>query len=155
MSGQAARSRNLSAAVIALLLVACGSHGSWAPREPSVDGWPLGTEDGGCGAPTTNGKPVGDLVAIASLKLPDPHPVITDVRCYLQGPYLSDGQLVVVKSTGGEFVVVFSFADGTRNAIGVGCTIGGCWYDEPYRERPRGVTLIPVEGVSAMFAGLA
>ena len=133
-------------ASIALLSVACAGRGSWAPREPSIDAWPLGTEDSGCGAPTTDGKPVGDLVAIAMSKLPDPRQEITETRCYLEGSYLSDGQQVVVKSTGATFIVVFSFADGTRKAIGVGCSVGGCGPSVPYTERPRDVTLIPVSG---------
>jgi len=133
-------------AAIALLSVACASHGSWAPREPSIDGWPLGTEDSGCGAPTTDGKAVGDLVAIARSKLPDPRQEITETRCYLEGPYLSDGQQLVVRSTGATFIVVFSFADGTRKAIGVGCSVGGCGPSVPYTGRPRDVTLIPVSG---------
>jgi hypothetical protein len=66
--------------------------------------------------------------------------------CYMQGPYQSDGQLLVVRSTGATFVMVFSFVDGTRKAIGVGCSIGGCGYSEPYRERPKGVTLTPGPG---------
>jgi hypothetical protein len=80
-----------------------------------------------------------DVIEIATSALPSSGPAAIAIRCYSEGLYLDgDGQPSRVARSGGIDVIVFSFADGTRTAIGVYCNAGGCGVTKPMTQRPDG-----------------
>lgn len=117
-------------AIVATAILAIGCAG-WQPQEPSLDGWPLGAESS-CD-PAIAGDPRYDVVGIASAQLGSPPTDATTTACYVEGTYLRGSQRTIVTRSGGVTVVVFSFKDGTRRAVGVFCE-AGC----SYVEAPRG-----------------
>jgi hypothetical protein len=100
---------------------------AWRPADPSLDGWPLGPEMGCAELEEEAG-----LVTLARSQLSeDDQASVVSVVCHREGGYLEHG-MPVTMSGGGRGIgmaapIVFTFADGSRRAIGVGC---GWWATE-------------------------
>lgn len=118
-----------------LFLAAAVGCGVWRPQEPSLDGWPLGAP-GTC-EPAVTDDPRYDIVAIAERHIVTVHAPVANVACYGEGAYLRDGQPGRLNRSGGVIVVVVTFADGTRRAVGIHCA-AACSAVEPPRAPPSG-----------------
>jgi len=116
----------------ALATIACSD---WRPREPSLDGWPLGSESP-CAIDGALADPAFDMVLVATSHLGTTPDDVVEVRCFGEGAYLDGGQPYLRTSTVGVSVVVVTFRDGTRRAVGVSCGIGGCRVRRPPTARP-------------------
>ncbi len=118
-------------ALIAGLLAVVAACSGREPQEPSLDGWPLGSEMS-C-EPVPNGNhPAEDIVAIAEGRLGSWRRPIASVACYTEGAYLENGlPILTTRSTLLE-IVVFTFDDRSRHAIGVVCLVdSGCDQAKP------------------------
>ena len=65
---------------------------------------------------------------IASTHLQDP--AIRSVECFTEGGYLRDGDSYLLNRSGAVVIVVFTHANGTREAVGVYCLVR-CSFESP------------------------
>jgi hypothetical protein len=104
--------RSSAALLLALLLASCG-------RPQSVDGWPIGAE-----IPCEFQTLTSDAAAVVANEFVSRFGTASfvDQSCYYPGPYAVDGNPVIWESTpGGVEIHVFTFGDGSRHAIVIGC----------------------------------
>jgi hypothetical protein len=84
-----------------------------------VDGWPLG-DSIPCGFQALT--PDANAVVTDAFKTRFGDAAISDHRCYFPGPYAVDGHPVSWEATpGGVEIHVFTFTDGSRHAVTIGC----------------------------------
>jgi hypothetical protein len=113
-----ARLRGFRAGVLAVLLL---SSAACRPQT-WIDGYPIGDaidcSDGQCARFT-------DFAAQTLDRARPGHPVIVSVQVYLPDFRGPDGELLLAARSGGsDHVVVLTLADGTVEALYVGCGVG-------------------------------
>src|SRR5258706_7585640 len=102
-------------------VAACSSTG---PSDPSLDGWPLGSQVS-CQSVTPDNYPPSGFVGIAKDHLGSWARLIIDTNCYDEGAYVENGQPILDLKSTFLRILVFTFDDGSRHAIGIVCPVEG------------------------------